>query len=149
MGMMPRVPALPRMHETKRVHRASRRYHSRMAKLSSRGLEREGLASWYSSTQRNRTSVEGVRTGSGQLGYVRGKNIILVDQISAPGSQDIENAIASLVPNIDLLIVVGTVGGVAARKLVTTKPVVFISVGAPVEIGSLSRPGRNMTGIHL
>jgi putative ABC transport system substrate-binding protein len=49
-----------------------------------------------------------------------------------------------------LLIVGGTVGGVAAKKLVVTKPVVFIAVGAPVEIGlveSLSRPGGNMTGI--
>jgi ABC-type uncharacterized transport system substrate-binding protein len=49
-----------------------------------------------------------------------------------------------------LLIVGGTIGGVAAKKLVITKPVVFIAVGAPVEIGlveSLSRPGGNMTGI--
>jgi putative ABC transport system substrate-binding protein len=49
-----------------------------------------------------------------------------------------------------LLVVLGTVGGVAAKKLVTTKPVVFISVGAPIDIGlveNLSRPGGNITGI--
>jgi putative tryptophan/tyrosine transport system substrate-binding protein len=85
-----------------------------------------------------------------ELGYTRGKNIILIDQISTPSPQGIENAIVSILPTIDLLVVVGTVGGTAARKLVTTKPVVFISVGAPVEIGlveSLSHPGGNMTGI--
>jgi putative ABC transport system substrate-binding protein len=84
------------------------------------------------------------------LGYVRGKNIFLIDQLSAPDPQSVENAIVSLIPTIDLLVVLGTVGGVAAKKLVTTKPVVFISVGAPVDIGlveSLSRPGGNMTGI--
>jgi ABC transporter substrate binding protein len=84
------------------------------------------------------------------LGYVRGKNIFLIDQLSAPDTQSVENAIVSLIPTIDLLVVLGTVGGVAAKKLVTTKPVVFISVGAPIDIGlveNLSRPGGNITGI--
>ena len=86
----------------------------------------------------------------GDLGYVRDKNIILVTQLSEPNLQNFENAIASLLPTSDLLVVTGTLGGVAAKKLVTAKPVVFISVGAPVDIGlveSLSRPGGNLTGI--
>ena len=86
----------------------------------------------------------------GDLGYVPDKNIILITQFSEPNPQSIENAITSLLPTIDLLVVAGTIGGVAAKKLVTSKPVVFISVGAPVDIGlveSLSRPGGNMTGI--
>lgn len=85
----------------------------------------------------------------GDLGYVRDKNIVLVTQHSEPNLQSYENAIISLLPTSDLLVVAGTLGGVAARKLVTTKPVVFVSVGAPVDIGlveSLSRPGGNMTG---
>ena len=84
------------------------------------------------------------------LGYAQDKNIVLVKRATEPGLQGVENAILSIIPNIDLLIVGGTVGGVAAKKLVATKPVVFIAVGAPVEIGlveSLSRPGGNMTGI--
>ena len=86
----------------------------------------------------------------GDLGYADGKNIVLVKQFAEPNLQAVENAISSLIPDIDLLVVGGTVGGVAAKKLVAAKPVVFISVGAPVEIGlveSLSRPGGNMTGI--
>jgi putative ABC transport system substrate-binding protein len=53
------------------------------------------------------------------------------------------------VPNIDLLVIWSTVGGVIAKR-VSTLPVVFLSVGAPVEIGlvkSLSHPGGNMTGV--
>jgi putative ABC transport system substrate-binding protein len=86
----------------------------------------------------------------GDLGYADGKNIALVKKFAEPNLQAVENAISSLIPDIDLLVVGGTVGGVAAKKLVAEKPVVFISVGAPVEIGlveSLSRPGGNMTGI--
>ena len=82
------------------------------------------------------------------LGYVPDKNIIL--EFSEPNPPIVEDAIASLLPTSDLLVVAGTIGGVAAKKLVTSKPVVFIAVGAPVDIGlveSLSRPGGNLTGI--
>jgi putative tryptophan/tyrosine transport system substrate-binding protein len=86
----------------------------------------------------------------GDLGYAQDKNIVFVHQFAEASPQGFENAILSIIPNIDLLIVSGTLGGVAAKKLMVTKPVVFVSVGAPVEIGlveSLSRPGGNMTGI--
>jgi putative tryptophan/tyrosine transport system substrate-binding protein len=62
----------------------------------------------------------------------------------------VEDAIGSLLPNIDLLVVWGTVGAVVAKKLASTIPVVFLSVGAPVDIGlvqSLAHPGGNMTGV--
>jgi putative ABC transport system substrate-binding protein len=84
------------------------------------------------------------------LGYVRDKNILLSERLPEPNLQSFENAIVSLLPSSDLLVVGGTLGGVAAKKLVTEKPVIFVSVGAPVDIGlveSLSRPGGNMTGI--
>jgi putative ABC transport system substrate-binding protein len=58
-------------------------------------------------------------------------------------------AILAMLPDIDLLVVWGTIGGVAAKAAAPKIPVVFISVGAPVEIGlveSLARPGGNMTG---
>ena len=49
-----------------------------------------------------------------------------------------------------MLVVWATIGGVAARNVAGQLPVVFLSVGAPVDIGlvrSLSRPGGNMTGV--
>jgi putative tryptophan/tyrosine transport system substrate-binding protein len=54
------------------------------------------------------------------------------------------------VPETDVLVTWTTVGGVAAKKLATTIPVVFLAVGAPVDIGlvqSLNHPGGNMTGV--
>lgn len=98
----------------------------------------------------NDRDVKELERRLGELGYVRGKNIFLIDQLTEPTPEAFENAIASLIPRIDLLVLVGTIGAVAAKKLVATTPVIFVSVGAPVEIGlveSLARPGGNMTGI--
>ena len=92
----------------------------------------------------------GLSAGLVDLGYVGGKNIILIQQCSDPNIGAVEKTILTLIPDIDLLVVAGTVAGVAAKKLVTSLPVVFVAVGVPIEIGlveSLSRPGGNMTGI--
>jgi putative ABC transport system substrate-binding protein len=83
------------------------------------------------------------------LAYVQGKNITLLNRVVPPEAEAVEDAIRSLLPNIDLLVVRGTIGGVAAKKLASFVPVVFLSVGAPVDIGlveSLAHPGGNMTG---
>jgi len=61
----------------------------------------------------------------------------------------IEEAIISLLPQIDLLVVWGN-AGMPAKKLAGGLPTVFISIGFPVELGlvqSLAHPGGNMTGI--
>jgi len=84
------------------------------------------------------------------LGYVAGQNITIVNKYAAPQPESQEEAITALLPDIDLLVVYGTIGGMAARKLVKTLPVVFMTIAAPVSLGlveSLSRPGGNMTGI--
>jgi putative ABC transport system substrate-binding protein len=85
-----------------------------------------------------------------ELGYVQGKNLLLITRFAMPQAKAFEEAILSLLPHIDFLVVWSTVGRVAARKLALSVPVVFASVGAPVDIGlveSLARPGGNMTGI--
>jgi putative ABC transport system substrate-binding protein len=84
------------------------------------------------------------------LGYVQGRNIVLLHRVAGPQPDKLQGAISSLMPKIDLLVVWGTTGGMAAKKLAVTVPTVFVSVGAPVEIGlvqSLAHPGGNMTGI--
>src|SRR5262245_33179567 len=84
------------------------------------------------------------------LGYVQDRNIALYTQYAVPRLEAMERAIQSLIPNIDVLLVWGTIGGASAKKLGVSMPVVFASVGAPVDIGlvqSLSNPGTNMTGI--
>jgi putative ABC transport system substrate-binding protein len=88
--------------------------------------------------------------GLSDLGYVDGKTIRLQTRFSAPNPKDMKTTILALLPDIDLLIVWGTIGGVAAKAVAPSIPVVFISVGAPVDIGlvqSLARPGGNMTGV--
>ena len=97
----------------------------------------------------NATS-EGLLSGLRDLGYVDGKNIVLIrQQFSAPTVKGMREAILEGLPDADILVVGGTVGGVAAKSVSPNIPVVFISVGAPVDIGlidSLAHPGGNMTG---
>jgi putative ABC transport system substrate-binding protein len=69
---------------------------------------------------------------------------------AGPQPDKLQEVIASLLPQIDLLVAWGTIAGAAAKKLASGVPTVFVSVGAPVEIGlvqSLAHPGANMTGI--
>jgi putative ABC transport system substrate-binding protein len=83
------------------------------------------------------------------LGYVQGQNIALLDRFAGPQAGKIEEAIISLVPQVDLLVVWGN-AGTAAKKFADGVPTVFISIGFPVELGlvqSLAHPGGNMTGI--
>ena len=85
-----------------------------------------------------------------QLGYEQGKTITLTSRLVVPTPQAAEDAVRSLVPKVDLLVVWSTIGAVAAKKLASAIPVVFLSVGAPVDIGlvqSLAHPGGNMTGV--
>ena len=84
-----------------------------------------------------------------EFGYVQDRNIVLLNRFAGPRTDQIEQAVISLVPQVDLLVVWGN-GGPAAKKFAGTLPTVFISIGFPVELGlvqSLAHPGGNMTGI--
>jgi len=94
-------------------------------------------------------SSSGLEQGLSTLGYIDGKNIRLQTRFAAPNLNEMKAAVLALLPDIDLLVVWGTIGGVAAKAVAPNIPVVFISVGAPVDIGlvqSLAHPGGNMTG---
>jgi putative tryptophan/tyrosine transport system substrate-binding protein len=85
-----------------------------------------------------------------ELGYLQGRNLVLVNRFPGPQPNRIDEAIISLLPQIDLLAVWGSIAGMAAKKLAGAVPVVFLSIGFPVEIGlveSLAHPGGNITGI--
>jgi hypothetical protein len=89
-----------------------------------------------------------------KAGYVSGRNITLVQQIAPPQPARVEEVLGAIIPTLDLLIVGSTIGGVAAKKITTTLPTVFVSVGDPVRIGlvsslrrlSASRPRRRQSG---
>jgi putative ABC transport system substrate-binding protein len=83
------------------------------------------------------------------LGYVQGRNIVLLHRFAGAQTPKLEEAIISLLPQIDLLVVWGNAGP-PAKRLAGGVPTVFISIGFPVELGlvqSLAHPGGNMTGI--
>jgi putative tryptophan/tyrosine transport system substrate-binding protein len=93
--------------------------------------------------------VRALEQSLADLGYVQGRNIVLLHRFAGPQPEKIEEAIASLLPQIDLLVVWGE-GAIAAKKLAGGVPTVFISIGFPVELGlvqSLGHPGGKMTGI--
>jgi putative tryptophan/tyrosine transport system substrate-binding protein len=97
----------------------------------------------------NTIASSGLEQGLSELGYVVGKNISLQSRYTSPNPKDMQAGINALLPEIDLLVVWGTIGGVAAKAAAPDIPVVFISVGAPVDIGlveSLAHPGGRMTG---
>ena len=84
-----------------------------------------------------------------EFGYVQGRNVMLLNRFTGPRTDQIEEAVISLAPQVDLLVVWGN-GGPAAKKFAGAVPTVFISIGFPVELGlvqSLAHPGGNMTGI--
>ena len=79
-----------------------------------------------------------------------GPLVVITDRYAHPDPTSAEAEIAGAIRDADLLVVWSTVGGVAAKRLAVPLPVVFLSVGAPVDIGlvsSLAHPGGNMTGV--
>jgi putative tryptophan/tyrosine transport system substrate-binding protein len=83
------------------------------------------------------------------LGYVPGRNIMVLNRFAGSQPDKIQQVITALMPQVDVLVVWGE-AAIAAKKLSGSVPTVFISIGFPVEIGlvqSLAHPGGNMTGI--
>jgi putative ABC transport system substrate-binding protein len=93
--------------------------------------------------------VQALERSLADLGYVQDRNIVLLNRFAGSQPDEIKEAIISLLPEVDLL-VVWAEAAIAAKKLSGSVPTVFISIGFPVELGlvqSLAHPGGNMTGI--
>jgi putative ABC transport system substrate-binding protein len=84
------------------------------------------------------------------LGDIEGRSIVLLTRFAGPQPDSIQEAVISVAPQADLLVVWGPIAALAAKNLAGDVPTVFISVSFPVEIGfvqSLAHPGGKMTGI--
>ena len=84
------------------------------------------------------------------LSYLEGRNVVLLTRFPGPQPDKIEEAVISVAPQADLLVVWGPIAALAAKKFAGNIPTVFISVSFPVEIGlvqSLAHPAGKMTGI--
>jgi putative tryptophan/tyrosine transport system substrate-binding protein len=102
------------------------------------------------SPESNGHLAEALEKQLGDLGYRPNENLTLVTHFVTPQPKAIEDVMRSLISESDLLVVWGTITAVAAKNMVHDKPIIFLTVGAPVEIGlveSLARPGGNLTGI--
>jgi len=89
--------------------------------------------------------------GLNRAGYQEGRDFV-IDRRGFDGTpRGASMAAASVLQgNPDVIVAWGTVSAVAVKATGTALPVVFLSVGVPVEIGlisSLSHPGGNMTGV--
>src|SRR5262245_197193 len=94
--------------------------------------------------------AKAIEVSLANLGYVAGQKITLQHRFFPPDPESAEQVLRAIVSDFDLLVVGGTVGAVAAKKVTSTLPTVFLSVGDPVRVGlvsTLAHPGGNMTGV--
>jgi putative ABC transport system substrate-binding protein len=84
------------------------------------------------------------------LGYVEGKNILIVERSAEGHAERLGDLARELVASKVDVIVAPTVGASsAARQATSTIPIVMLHAGDPVGAGliaSLARPGGNVTG---
>ena len=95
--------------------------------------------------------IDALRMCLRRLGYEEGRNIV-IEYRWAEGRYDrLPELAAELVNlNVDVLVTAGTPGALAAKQATSTIPIVLAAVGDPVAagiVGSLARPGGNVTGL--
>jgi putative ABC transport system substrate-binding protein len=102
-------------------------------------------------TPESRTSgrLEAFRQGLRDLGYVEGKNIVIEHRGSEDRFRLAQLATELVREKVDVIVTQGR-ATVPAKDAAGSVPIVFGFSGDPVEaglVGSLARPGGNMTGI--
>jgi putative ABC transport system substrate-binding protein len=94
---------------------------------------------------------EALIAGLRELGYVEGKNIIIESRWAEGKYERLPGLVAEMVQmKVDVILAGGTPAIQAAQQATTTIPIVMVRTGDPVGSGlvaSLSRPGRNITGL--
>src|SRR6266576_1876173 len=105
------------------------------------------LESTSSSANQRVALIAGLR----ELGYVEGKNIIIEYRWAEGNYERLPGLAAELVQmKVDVIVAASVVAIRAAQQATTTIPIVMVRTSDPVGSGfvaSLSRPGRNITGL--
>ena len=105
---------------------------------------------YLSSGDRKSPNPEAFRQGLRELGYVDEQNIVIEYQWADGRSDRLPALAAELVRRkVDLIFTQGILAASAAKKATSTIPIIFVGAADPVAIGlvgSLARPGGNVTG---
>ena len=91
-----------------------------------------------------------LRSGLRNLGYVEGKNLVMVFRWADDQYDRLPALATDLVRlNVDVLVTYGTPGTLAAKRATATIPIVMAYTGDAVAAGlvaNLAQPGGNVTG---
>src|SRR4029079_1395012 len=112
------------------------------------GVRRIGVLSPFSPADTmiwNKALLRGLR----DLGWIDGKNLVISYRYAEGNKERLPELVADLIQQkVDILVTTVTQDTLAARK--AEIPIVMVAVGDPVAtgfVGSLARPGGNITGL--
>ena len=104
----------------------------------------------FSSAERDAGRFDAFKRGLGELGYVDGRNIMILQRYANGKAEALPALAAELVQlKVDLFVTEGTPAAQSAKGATSTIPIVMGNAGDPVGTGlvaSLARPGGNVTG---
>src|SRR5438874_4538277 len=98
----------------------------------------------------NRVTMKAFVAGLREFGYVDGQNIVIERELSEANADQLREAAAELVKhNVDVIVTLSTTAARPAKQATSLIPIVAIGMADPVAdelVGSLARPGANVTG---
>ena len=95
--------------------------------------------------------VEAFQQGLRDRGYVDGRNVLVEFRFTDGSNDPLPGLAEELVRSrADVILALGAPAALAAKKVTSSVPIVFVGVVEPVALGivpSLARPGGNITGL--
>jgi putative tryptophan/tyrosine transport system substrate-binding protein len=100
------------------------------------------------SAELNAGNLAAFRRGLRDLGYVEGRNLVLIYRSAEGDAGRFPALVAELLSlDVDLIVTRGTPASLAAKDATTTTPVVMMTGEPLLVVASLARPGGNITGL--